>query len=186
MIISSAFAAEQAAHTAAHGSFLQDPTFWVAVSFFITLFALIKLGGKSVCSYLDARAENISSKLEEAKKLREDAQALLAEYQQRQHDVDKKTEAMLQKAQEDAEKVKAEMQKQFDEGLNKREALTLKRLSMAEEKAMKEIRDLAIDISLASVEKIFSKNLAGEAGDKLIEDSIALLPDVLKQEEKAQ
>ncbi len=74
---------------------LQDPTFWVLVSFVIFVALVWKPGSKAVAQMLDDRAEKIRSDLEKAAKLREEAQALFAEYQKKQRDALKDAEAIV-------------------------------------------------------------------------------------------
>lgn len=179
MIISAAYAAEQAAHAAGHGSLLQDPTFWVGLAFCLTVAVLAKPVGRMLGDALQSRADGIASKLEEAKKLREEARALLLDYQQKQQDSRKEAEALLQKAQDNAEKIKIETQNEFEAKLQKREEMALARLKLAEEKATEEVRDLAVNIALTTVEKILSENLSGEEGRRLIEKQIDDLPNLL-------
>jgi len=68
--------------------FIYEPEFWVAVSFFIFIGVLVYLGiHKKVASALDARALRISKELEEARRLREEAEKLLADYRRKLGDV---------------------------------------------------------------------------------------------------
>ncbi len=182
MIISTAYAAERAATAAVHGSVWQDPTFWVGVAFCLTVIVLAKPLGRFLGNALQARADGIAAKLEEAKKLREEAHALLLEYRQKQQEVQKETEALLQKTKDNAEKMRAEARDAFERDLKKREELAMNRLQAAKEQAVEEVRNLAIDIALKTTEKILIKELDGEKGDRLILEQIDALPSLLSKE----
>ena len=68
--------------------FIYEAEFWVAVSFFMFIGVLVYLGiHKKVVSALDARALRISKELEEARRLREEAEKLLADYRRKLGDV---------------------------------------------------------------------------------------------------
>ena len=66
--------------------FLKDPTFWVMVAFFVFVGALARPISGAIAAALDKRADKIRADLEEAEKLREEAQNLLASYQRQQRD----------------------------------------------------------------------------------------------------
>lgn len=175
MIISPAFASSTTAHAAEHNMF-QDPTFWVGIAFCLTILALVKLAGKAVSSLLQARADGIAARLNEASQLRDQAEQLLAEYTSRHKRMEKTTRAALKEAAENAEKLKAEIQKDFEQKLKNREAAAEQRLTRAAEEASEEVRDKAVAIAMQAVEEILKEKLAGEAGEKLIDDAIDALP----------
>lgn len=181
MIISAAFAAEQAAH-AAHGSIFQDPTFWVGLAFCLTVLVLAKPVGRFLSDALQARSDGIAEKLNEAKKLRDEAQALLAEYRKKHQEVRLESEALLQKAKDNAESIRAQAQEALEKDLKKREELALNRLAGAKAQAMDEVRDLAVEIALKTTEKILKQELSGEKGKELILEQIDALPALLSKE----
>lgn len=182
MIVSAAMAAEQAAHVAAHKSIWQDPTFWVGLAFCLTVVVLAKPLGKFLGNALQARSDAIAAKLEEAKRLREEAHALLLEYQQKQQEAQKEADALLQKTKDNAEKMRSEACDAFEKELEKRESLAMARLENAKNQAMEEVRNLAIDIALKTTEKILINELDGEQGKKFILDQIDALPDLLSKQ----
>ena len=183
MIISQALAST-AEHAGEHNIF-QDPTFWVAVAFFITIAALVKLAGKAISGALQDRADRISAQLNEAAKLRAEAQLLLAEYADRHEKMEKTKQEALKEAEEKAQKMKENLQKDFEEKLRKREESTELRLNRAMEEASEEVRSLAITIAMQTVEKILSDKLSGEEGQRLINEAIDSLPEIFKKENAA-
>lgn len=82
---------------------LNDPTFWVAVAFVIFIGLMYWKARKPVLDGLDARADRIKSELDEAQRLREEAQKALAEYKRKQRDAAKEAEDMLANAKHEAE-----------------------------------------------------------------------------------
>ena len=179
MIISSAFAATST-HTAEHSLF-QDPTFWVGVAFCLTVVVLIKLCGKTVSSLLQARADKIASQLDEAAKLRRQAEELLNDYTVRHNTIEQTTRDAPKEAEERAEKLKEEIQKDFEQKLKTREIAAEQRLNRAAQEASQEVRDKAIALALQISEQILSEKLSGEAGQKLINDAIDALPELFNE-----
>ena len=82
---------------------------WVAVAFVIFLAVLAKLGvHRMILGVLDARAARIKAELDEAARVREEAQALLAEYRRKRAEADREADAILVAAREEAERLAAE------------------------------------------------------------------------------
>lgn len=183
MIISQALAAATE-HAADHNMF-QDPTFWVGVAFCITIAVLTKLAGKTISAMLQARADNIASKLEEAAKLRAEAEKLLSEYTVRHEQMGQTTQAALKEAEEKAQKLKENIQKDFEEKLKNREEAAHQRLDRAAEEATEEVRNLAAAIAMQAVERLLSEKLSGEAGQQLINQAIDSLPELFSKENAA-
>ena len=100
MLISAAYASD-AVHEAGRAAlpFWQAPEFLVAIAFFVMMFFAFKPVSRAIASALDLRAEKIKSKLDEAQKLREDAQEMLARYQRRQAQALKEAEEIVALAQ---------------------------------------------------------------------------------------
>ncbi len=180
MIISPAFASTTTAHAAEHNLF-QDPTFWVGIAFCLTIIALIKLAGKAVSSLLQARADGIASKLDEASQLRRQAEQLLAEYTDRHEKMEQTTCSALKEAEEKAEKLKQEIQKDFEQKLKNRETAAEQRLNRAAEEASEEVRNKAVAIAMQAVEQILTEKLSGEEGQKLIDEAIDALPGLFNE-----
>ena len=97
--------------------FLQDPAFWAAVAFVIFIAATAKPISRLLTAGLDKRADKIRSDLEEAEKLREEAQDLLASYQRKQRDALAEAEAIIAHAGEEAERLAVQERDKLEETL---------------------------------------------------------------------
>lgn len=152
---------------------LKTPEFWVAVSFvgFILLLVYYKIPGM-VAGLLDERAEKIRNELEEAKRLREEAQAILADYQRKQRDAAKEADKIIGLAKEEAEALAAETREKMKESLERRTRLAEEKIARAEEQAVADVRAAAIDVAIASAEQIIEKKMTPAASAKLINQSI--------------
>ncbi len=152
---------------------LQDPSFWVAIAFvgFIAVVIYFKLPS-IVGKQLDDRASRIKTELDDAQKLREDAQALFADYQRRQRDALATAEEIVVKAKEDAEILRKESEAELEANLKRRQELAEAKIQQAEEKALAEVQNIAVDVAIAASEKLMKENIKAKEAGALIDQSI--------------
>ncbi len=131
--------------------FLHEPEFWVAVGFAVVIGLLLYVGvPKMVASLLDARAAGIKGELDEARRLREEAQALLAGYQQKAAGAEREAEAIVTEARAEAERFKADANAALAHQIERRAQQAQDKIAQAEAAAMTEIRGLAADAAAAA------------------------------------
>jgi F-type H+-transporting ATPase subunit b len=159
---------------------LATPEFWVLVSFvlFILLLVYLKVPGK-VGTLLDERAVRISKELDEARKLREEAQGLLADYERKRRDADKEADAIIAQAREEAEIFATETREKLGETIERRGRMAEEKIAQAEAQAVKEVQAAAADIAIAAATRIIAEEVQGPKADQLVDDSIASLKDRL-------
>ena len=159
---------------------LATPEFWVLVSFvlFIGLIVYLKVPGK-VTAMLDERAERISRELDEARKLREEAQGLLAEYERKRRDADKEAEAIIAQAREEAEVFAVETRQKRAETSERRGHMAEEKIAQAGAQASTEVRAAAAELAIAAATRIISDEVQGAKADQLVDASIADLKDRL-------
>ncbi|MBF0563230.1 MAG: F0F1 ATP synthase subunit B [Alphaproteobacteria bacterium] len=177
-------AAAHEAHTvAAHGTgaFYLQPEFWVAVAFFIVVGFAFRRVVHAVSTALDLRAEKIKGKLDEARRLRDDAQVLLVEYQRKQRDAMKEAEDIVAYARAEALRLKKEAAVDLEEAIKRREAQAMARISQAEAQAIAEVRNTAVDIAIAATRHLIAEHLTKSQANALIEQTIQELPKRLLQ-----
>ncbi len=152
---------------------LHDPAFWVAIAFvgFIAVVIYFKLPS-IVGKQLDDRAVRIKNDLDEARKLREDAQALFADYQRRQRDALATAEDIVVKAKEDAEIIRKESEAELEATLTRRQELAEAKIQQAEEKALAEVQNIAVDVAIAASEKLMKDGIKAKDAGSLIDKSI--------------
>lgn len=174
MFISSAIAAtaEHAAEAGHHGPFYTQAEFWVGAAFVLVVALAFRKVFAAITAGLDARASQIKGRIDEAAKLREDAQALLAEYQRKQRDALQEAEAIVAHAKHEAARLKTEAEAAMEASIVRREKQAVERIAQAEAQAMAEVRNLAVDMAIAAANKMIAEKLAPDAQDLLIEDSI--------------
>jgi len=177
MLISSAFAAE-AAHQAAHHSesvFGSGET-WVAIAFLIVVLGAAKPVFKALTSGLDDRTAKIRARLEEAAKLREESEAILAEYQRKQREAMKDAEDIIAHANAEAQRLAEQAARDLEASLKRREAQALERIAQAESNAIKEVKDAAIDLAINAVHSILAQQVQSPLTSTFADKSIAELP----------
>ncbi|MEL0107153.1 MAG: F0F1 ATP synthase subunit B [Rhodospirillaceae bacterium] len=157
----------------------QDPTFWVLVSFVIFIALIGKKIWTMITDALDARADSIKAELDEAEKLREEAQDLLAKYQRLQRDAAREAEDIIERARTEAENYAATAKENLDKALARREKLAVDRIAHAEKAATDDVRRIAAEVAVEAARKLLSEEMKGERADKLIDGAIQDLPSKL-------
>jgi F-type H+-transporting ATPase subunit b len=156
--------------------FLFEPEFWVAVSFFLFLGLVIYLGAhKKIAAALDARAASIAKELDEARRLREEAEKVLADYRRKQGDAAKEAEGIVTLASKEAEILAAETRRSMKEHFERRMKLAEDKISRAEADALREVRAAAADAAIAAAQAVIAEKLTPEAADKLVKQGIDAL-----------
>ena len=157
----------------------QDPTFWVAVAFLITVAAIFKPLSRAVLKGLDDRSDRIRQQLDEAQNLREEAQKSLAEYKRMQRDAVKEAEQIVANAKSEAENLRSEAERKLALQLERREKLAMEKIEQAEANAIKEVRDRAVDLAVAATGRLLESHVDGAKSDALVDQSIDELGDKL-------
>jgi len=154
-------------------SFLKEAEFWVAVAFvlFMGVLAYFQVF-KKVVDALDQRSARIRQELEEARLLREEAQALLAESKRKQQAAEADAAEIIAGARAEADRTAAEAKSRMDEFLARRTKMAEAKIAQAEEQAVADVRAAAADAAVAAAEKILSENAKGKVADDLISKGI--------------
>ena len=152
---------------------LQDPTFWVAVAFVIFVIAVFKPIKGALIGGLDAKIEEIRREVEEAEKLREEAQSLLANYQRQQRQAMQDAENIVARAKEEAGRHRAEADEAMKEMVRRQEEQAREKIAQAEAAAIQEVKSMAVDLAMAASEKLLADKLVGDEGSRLIDKSIS-------------
>jgi F-type H+-transporting ATPase subunit b len=153
---------------------LSNTNFVVLIAFLIFMGILFyfKVPGM-IGGMLDKRAAQIRADLDEARALRDEAQALLASYQRKQDDVKAQAERIVvharQEAEQAAETAKADLARSIDRRLKAAED----QLASSEASALREVRDRAAAIAVAAAGDVIARSLSAKDAGRLIDDSIA-------------
>ena len=149
-----------------------SPAFWVAVAFVVFILIFAKPIWKFTTRTLDSRITDIEESIEEATKLREEAQDLLASYKRKVIDAEKEAETIINEAREEALALKIRMTDDLEKSLERREKLAKERISQAENDATAEISTMTSEVALTAARQLLIENIDESKGDELIDFSI--------------
>jgi len=154
---------------------LAEAETWVAVAFVIFLGVLAYVGvPKLIAKALDDRAARIKAELDDARKLKEEAAALLAEYQRKRAAAEAEAESIIAGAKDEAARMAVEAKAKIEEFVARRTKMAEAKIAQAEAQAAADVRSAAAEAAVAAAEKILSAEakgaLAGELIAKGIED----------------
>ena len=159
---------------------LYEAEFWVAVAFFVLLAIFWKLGvHKTAVKALDDRSDRIKSELDEALRLKTEAQTLLADAERRRRDAEKDAEAISAGARGDAERVAAESRAKAEDFLTRRTRMAETKIAQAEQQAVADVRAAAAEAAVAAAEKILTDSVKGKIADDLVGQGIGQLKSKL-------
>jgi F-type H+-transporting ATPase subunit b len=150
-----------------------DAEFWVAIAFVIFVCVLAYFGvHKLILSSVDQRRDRIKADLDEARRLKEEAQALLAEYQHKQSEAEQEAAAIVAGAKAEAERMVTEATAKTEEFVARRTKMAETKIAQAEAQAVADVRAAAADAAIAAAEKVLAENVKGEIADKLVAKGI--------------
>ena len=153
---------------------LANTDFVVSIAFVVFLGILMYFKVPSlVGGMLDKRAESIKSELDEAKALREEAQALLASYERKQKEVQEQSERIVAAAKEEATNAAAAAKADIEKSITRRLAAAEEQIASAEASAVKEVRDQAITVAIGAAKDVIAKQMDAKSAGAMIDDSIA-------------
>ena len=161
------------------GAVLNNPSLWVAISFILFLALIAKPAWKFITSSLDKKIDEIRTKIEEATKLREEAQDILAAHKRKLSDAEKEADDIINQAREEAQRLRTRLTEDLEDALQRREKLAMDRIAQAENDAQKEVRALTTDIALAAARSLLADAVQNDKADALINDAIKELPEKL-------
>lgn len=155
-------------------SFFGDSNLVVTLSTVLFIALLFKLGvHKKIAGLLDARAEKIREELDEARRLREEAQTLLASYERKQKEVEGQAESIVASAKAEAERAAVAAKDDLERSIARRMKTAEDQIASAEASAMKEVRDRAVTVAIAAATDVIAAKMTAKTGNKLVDDAIA-------------
>ena len=157
-----------------------DPEFWVGVGTLIFLGILLwQKVPALITSALDARAAAIAKELEEAQRLRTEAEALLAEYKMKRAEAEGEAAAILAEAKAEAERFATESRAAIAAQIERRGKQAEEKIAQAEAQAVAEMRALAADRAIAAAEALLTARLDDKRAADLIKRSLEEIPSKL-------
>lgn len=150
-----------------------DASFWAFVGLILFLALIVYLGvPQKIVAALDGRATRISTELEEARRLREEAQALLSDYQRKQRDAEQEAADIIAQAEANAVRMSEDAKQSLEELIARRTRMAETKIAQAEAQAVQDVRAVAADAAVAAAERILSDQVTGKTADAQITASI--------------
>jgi F-type H+-transporting ATPase subunit b len=159
---------------------LADAEFWVLLAVVIFIVAVWKPGRRSILGMLDQRSARIQSELGEARKLRDEAEQLLAEYKRKEGEAVAEAQTIIAHARQEAERIAAHSAQELKQALERRHRLAEERIAQAEAKAVDEIRAVAVDAAISAAREVIASEMDENRGGALLDSAIAALPQRLR------
>jgi len=160
--------------------FWQQPEVWLLVAFAIFVGLMARPVWTKITGGLDDRAARIRAELDEARKLREEAQAALAKYQRKQRDATKEAEEILQHAEQKAKQLTTEAEATLEATLARREALARERIAQSQTRAIEQVKDEVVEVALAVTKALIEENMDTAKGENLLDAAVKDLPGKLQ------
>lgn len=160
---------------------VQTAEFWVAAAFVIFVAFLFYIGAhRKILDALDQRSARIQAELDEARRLREEAEKILAEYQRRQREADREAAEIIAGAKAEAERLAAEARGRLEDFVSRRTKMAETKIAQAEAQAVADVRAAAADAAVAAAERILAETVKDKVADELIARGIAEAAGKLK------
>jgi F-type H+-transporting ATPase subunit b len=146
-----------------------EAEFWVALAFLVFLGIMGYIGvHRMLAKTLDDRAARIKAELDEARKLREEAAALLADYQRKRQEAEGEAQEIISGAKAEAERLAVEAKARIEEFVARRTKMAETKIAQAEAQAAADVRAAAADAAVAAAETILRQETKGALAGRLI------------------
>jgi F-type H+-transporting ATPase subunit b len=150
-----------------------EAEFWVAVSFVIFVAVMAYFGvHKLMVKGIDDRRDRIKAELDEARRLKEEAQALLAQYERKKQEAEREAEEIVKSAMAEAERIAGEAKTKMEDFVARRTKMAENKIAQAEAQAVADVRSSAAEAAVAAAQSLLSRLVKGKVADDLIAKGI--------------
>jgi len=152
----------------------EDPETWVAIAFIILMGVFAYMGvHRTALTALDHRAARIKAELDDARKLKDEAAKVLAEYKTRRASAEREAEDIIANAKAEAERIAADAKTKMEDFVARRTKSAESKIAMAEAQALADVRAAAADAAVSAASTILSQSVKGSVADDLLAKGIA-------------
>jgi len=150
-----------------------EAEFWVAVAFVILMAIFAYVGvHRTVLKALDHRSERIKAELDDARRLKDEAAKLLAEYQARHPSAEREAQDIITNARAEAERIAAEAKTKMEDFVARRTKTAEGKIALAEAQALADVRAAAADAAITAASNILTQSVKGPVADELLAKGI--------------
>jgi F-type H+-transporting ATPase subunit b len=151
-----------------------EPEFWVAVAFVILMGVFAYFGiHRTVLKTLDHRRDRIKAELDDARRLKEEAAKVLAEYRARHASAEREAQGIIESAKAEAERIASEARAKMEDFVARRTKTAESKIALAEAQALADVRAAAADAAVTAASTILSQSVKGPIADDLLVKGIA-------------
>jgi len=151
-----------------------EAEFWVAIAFLLFIGVLGYFGAhKRLVNSIDDRRERIKAELAEARRLKSEAEALLASYRRKQQEAEREAQTIVASAKAEAERLAGEAEAKIEEFVLRRTKMAETKIAQAEAQAVADVRSAASEVAVAAAEAILTRSVKGKVADDLLAKGIA-------------
>ena len=151
-----------------------EPETWVAIAFVVLMVLFAYLGiHRTVLKALDHRSERIKAELDDARRLKEEAGQLLAEYKAKRSTAEREAQEIISNARAEAERIAAEAKTKMEDFVTRRTRTAESKIALAEAQAVADVRAAAANAAVNAATTILSQSVKGSVADDLLAKGIA-------------
>src|ERR1700761_5832582 len=151
----------------------EDPETWVAVAFVILMIGFAWMGvHRTVLTALDHRAERIKAELDDARRLKDEAAKVLAEYKAKRASAERDAEEIIANAQAEADRIAADAKAKMEDFVARRTKTAESKIALAEAQALADVRAAAANAAVTAASTILSQTVKGSVADDLLAKGI--------------
>ena len=155
-------------------STLADPAFWVSMGFLGFILLAAKYVWPKLTASLDAHTNKVKSELDQAKQLKEEAEAILAAAKRKAGEAENLATEILERAKFEAKQIAHDSEKEIEKEIDRKMKLAEAKIKRAEETALENVRKQAIDIAVKTAGEILAKE-SGKAAEKTLASSLTVI-----------
>jgi F-type H+-transporting ATPase subunit b len=146
---------------------------WVALAFVLFVGGLGYIGvHRMIAKSLDDRGARIKAELDEARKLKDEAAKLLADYQRKRQEAESEAQEIIAGAKAEAERLAAEAKTKIEEFVARRTKMAEIKIAQAEAQAAADVRGAAAEAAVAAAAKVLSQDVKGQLANELLAKGI--------------
>ncbi len=150
--------------------------FWVAIAFLILMGVFGYVGvHRTILKALDNRADRIRAELDDAKRLKDEAAQLVAEYRAKRKTAEREAQDIIASAKQDAERIANEAKAKTEDFVARRTKMAETKIAQAEAQAIADVKAAAADAAVAAASQVLAGSAKGAVADQLITQGIAEL-----------
>lgn len=145
--------------------------FALALVIFLGVLGYFRVHGM-IATALDSRADRIRQELDEARRLREEAQATFAQFERKQREVDTQVQEIVDRAKRDSEQAAEKAKTDLEASIERRLKQAEEQIEMAENKAVRDVRNRAVEVAIAVAGEVIAEKMPDDKAGALVDDAI--------------